>query len=225
MSTLRNTVRATGRTRRIARVVTALGIAATAGTLASLAACADAPSAPSAPASAQNRAVDAPRTSTGTTSGNPTVVMTALRRTQPLAADITYSVAYSPASGATLDVPEAGLHVVVPPGALPAKSKTTLSVTALAGNLVAYEFGPHGTKFNAALKVTQDLSNTTWAGNTGRADLSVGYFKSAALLDAVSGTAPIDEVLPLTVTGKMAHWDIWHFSGYMVSTGRSNAQY
>src|SRR5436309_274804 len=70
--------------------------------------------------------------------------VTVLQRSTPLANSITASKTIG-VLGGTLSLPGAGLVVVVPPGAV--LQATTISVTALAGSNVAYEFSPHGTTF------------------------------------------------------------------------------
>src|SRR5690348_4757515 len=67
-----------------------------------------------------------------------------LQRTTPLAAPITVSKSIG-AEGGTLTIPQAGVTVVVPKGAL--AQSTTITMTARAGSLVAYDFAPHGITF------------------------------------------------------------------------------
>jgi hypothetical protein len=151
------------------------------------------------------------------------VTVTTLRRTSPLPKAITASVTlYN--SGGAVQIREAGLTVNIPKTALPASDRPiTITVTALAGSQVAYEFGPSGTRFLAPLKITQELTGTSWAGNTGNTPLQADYFKSIADLSPSTNTALSYESLPTVVsaTGNRLHWDVWHFSGYMVSTGRT----
>jgi hypothetical protein len=213
MSTLRNTGAPAPRGRRIARVVTALGTAVTLAGTAGLTACADAPSAPASPASRPALNVSA--------SGSTTA--TALRRKVPLARAITRSVTLTN-SGGVVSIPEAGFQLNIPRQAY-ATSSITITVTALAGDMVAYEFGPHGTVFLAPLKATQDLTPTTWSGHTGNTAFGgwgAAYFADASLLDPLARTARVSEYLPVTfASGNRLHFDIQHFSGYMVATGRT----
>lgn len=163
----------------------------------------------------------APVAAAHTVFASPITVKT-LQRTKPLTSTITASITlYN--TGGMLDLPQAGLHITIPKTALPYTDRPfTMTVTAIKGSQIAYEFGPSGTKFKAALNVTQDLTNTTWAGNTGNATLTAEYFKSTADLNPLAGTALSYEELPADVmaSGLRLHWDIWHFSGYMVATGR-----
>jgi hypothetical protein len=110
-------------------------------------------------------------------------------------------------------VPGTGLTVVVPPLAL--SSKQIITVTALAGSDVAYEFAPHGLKFPVPLVATQKL-NSTDAGS-GLIDpklLFVGYFSDATKDNLVS------ELLNVSISAGTAVFPIWHFSGYIVASGR-----
>ncbi len=139
----------------------------------------------------------------------------------PLTKSITASITlYN--TGGSLQLPGTGLNVTIPRTAIPANKLVTITVTAIKGSQIAYEFGPSGTRFRAPLNVTQDLTVTTWAGNTGNTTLEADYFKTLSDLDPTTGTALSYETIPTTVsaTGNRLHWDVWHFSGYMVSTGR-----
>ena len=71
-------------------------------------------------------------------------------RAVPLKNDITVKAVIG-SKGGTLTIPDAGLTLVVPAGAV--KSNTTFTATAIAGRLVAYEFEPHGTTFAVPLAV------------------------------------------------------------------------
>ena len=78
-----------------------------------------------------------------------------LQRTTPLAAPITVTKAIGP-EGGTLAIPQAGVTVTVPRGALTAT--TTITMTARAGSLVAYDFAPHGVVFARPLVFSQQPS-------------------------------------------------------------------
>ncbi|HEU4564576.1 MAG TPA: hypothetical protein VFS05_08005 [Gemmatimonadaceae bacterium] len=143
-----------------------------------------------------------------------------LERVTPLAQPITVSQQIG-IRGGIISIPEAGLRVVVPP--LAVRQPLTITATAVAGRLVAYEFQPHGTVFLLPLQVTQDLKGTTWRSDAGLPLMEVGYFADALQLDPLKGGALIDEFLPAVtdpVNGKL-RFQIFHFSGYMVSSGRS----
>jgi hypothetical protein len=105
------------------------------------------------------------------------------------------------------------LTVLVPALALP--SKQLITITALPGSDVAYEFAPHGLKFPVPLIATQTLSSTD--AGTGLLDpklLFVGYFTDATKDNVVS------ELLNVSISAGTAVFPIWHFSGYIVASGR-----
>jgi hypothetical protein len=115
--------------------------------------------------------------------------------------------------GGVIRLPDAGLTVVVP--ALALSSRQLITVTALAGNDVAYEFAPHGLKFPVPLVATQDLGSTqVGAGLLDPSLLFVGYFTDATKDNVVS------ELLNVGVSAGVAVFPIWHFSGYIVASGR-----
>jgi hypothetical protein len=147
--------------------------------------------------------------------GLSTTTVTALQRTTPLAKPITTS-AYIGALGGKLAIPGAGLVVVVPPLAL--TSTKLITVTALAGSNVAYDFGPSGTKFLVPLVVTQDLRNTQAksGGLINPLSLFVGYFPDDKNILSVT------ELLNLNVNllSQTAVFTVTHFSGYIVASGR-----
>ncbi len=142
---------------------------------------------------------------------SPTTV-TPLKRTTPLASPVSASAYIGPLGG-FITVPHTGLTVLVP--ALALSSRQLITVTALAGSDVAYEFAPHGLKFPVPLVATQALGSTQ--AGTGLIDpklLFVGYFKDATKDNLIS------EVLNVGVSAGAAVFPIWHFSGYIVASGR-----
>lgn len=150
-----------------------------------------------------------------------TVVKSTVRRERPLTRDLTTSVTVTRAGG-VIELPEAGLKVVVPQDALPiGTASMTLTVTALKGKAIAYEFGPHGTQFNRPLVLTQDIRGSEWKGGKKQAPLAVSYFATPADLDAVAGVVAEREELPAQLDGgSTLRWNVWHFSGYTVVWGR-----
>lgn len=144
------------------------------------------------------------------------------RRARPLSHDVRATVTIDAQRGGTLSVPEAGLTVVVPPGALPAgQSSLELSVTAYAGSQLAYEFEPSGTQFTRPITVRQDIAMLADAGLLGtRRAPELGYFRAKSDLHANTGTAQTYERLVGSVaTGTDIAFDVWHFSGYIVVWG------
>ncbi len=140
---------------------------------------------------------------------------TALLRTTTLKKAISKSAKFTQ-EGGTLAIPELGVTLTVPPAAFAAKT-LTITVTALAGNAVAYTFEPHGTQFLRPLSLSQDLATTTWATNRSFLLLGGGYFKDAAQVNTITGAALVDETLPVAVVGTRTFMSLWHFSGYMIS--------
>lgn len=120
-------------------------------------------------------------------------------------------------SGSTLELPEVGLVVQVPKGAIPT-AQMTITITALPGLAVAYSFEPHGTVFRKPLIVQQNLALTSWAGNTGLSFVGAGYFANDNQVNPLTGTVLLNELLPANLIGTRLRFAIQHFSGYMVST-------
>ncbi len=121
--------------------------------------------------------------------------------------------------GGTLEIKETGLKIDVPEGAIPGRTLTII-VTALPGKAVAYDFQPHGTKFLKPLAFRQDLKNTSWDKLGFKGTIQGGYFKDVSQIDLRTGIAILDELFPVKFTDKNISFDINHFSGYMVSSGR-----
>ena len=147
--------------------------------------------------------------------------VTVVTRNTPLETAITRS-AYFGLLGGVISIPEAGLKVIVPPAAV--LSRTKFTVTAPAGNAVAYEFGPHGKRFLVPLIVEQNLRNTSAYGNTPiLGSLEAGYFTD---LNSIGLIALVTEILPVIydpITAK-ARFTVGHFSGYLLASGRQKQQ-
>lgn len=140
-----------------------------------------------------------------------------LQRREPLATPVTVtkSIGYW---GGTISVPNTGLTIRVPQGAV--SSTTEFTVTALAGRAIAYEFGPHGKQFSKPLTFEQDLRVSMLSEwQLQRVKLQGGYFEdSSGLIDGLL-RALVKELLPALVdTSDMkVRFDIRHFSGYLVA--------
>ena len=139
--------------------------------------------------------------------------ITPLTRNTPLAKNITVTKNIG-VLGGTITVPGAGLTLVVPP--LAVGRTMTFSVTALAGSNVAYEFGPHGTKFLLPLVMTQSLVGTN--APLVNVNLSLGYFPDSSNPTSVSELLGVQVDL-LKLVGVST---ISHFSGYIYVSGRSD---
>jgi hypothetical protein len=146
-----------------------------------------------------------------------TDTVTVVSRATPLGREIYASKVIGP-EGGSIELPEAGLRIDVPKNAV--SSSLTFTVKALPGAMLAYEFGPHGTTFNVPLQVSQDVRGLVIPQGGG---LLAGYFPDQPdlLVDDIVGV--IDERLPaqLDATGSKIRFDVSHFSGYLVASGRT----
>lgn len=144
-----------------------------------------------------------------------------ISRITPLANDVSWSFTVG-SGGATSSNAAVGLTIVVPSGAV--SSPTVITVTALKGSAVAYNFAPHGLRFSRNVALTQKLQGTS-VGSQLLPSLIGGYFANDDdLLD--NGLALVSEVLsgatnPLT---KTFTFPIVHFSGYLVASGRGDGR-
>lgn len=137
-----------------------------------------------------------------------------LRLGVPLVSDISRSATIGP-EGGTIDIPETGFHLDVPKNALYAP--TLITVTAVQGSTVAYEFEPHGLALNKRLVVTQSLSPTGLVSNLLGHSFTGAYFTSRDDLHQ-DGTAFVHELEPTTsdLLSLQVRFSIGHFSGYLV---------
>jgi hypothetical protein len=142
--------------------------------------------------------------------GGDTVVV--VQRFVSLAEDEVVTTTVGPLGG-RISLPNAGLTLVVPPGAVTAP--TSITVSAPAGNLLGYSFHPHGLTFNVPLLASQDLSGTNAFAGLGAMspNLVAAYFEGS-LTPSVEAL----EILPLGLSGRLGLFNIQHFSGYIVGT-------
>jgi hypothetical protein len=195
----------------MARVATALGSAVTAGITALTVACADGPTAPTARPSFATTATRTTATPSGT-------AVRALVWTKPVA-QTSSSRVIGPAGG-SVSIAD-GIRVIVPKGAV--TTNVTFSVTRLPGIVVAYDFQPHGTKFAVPVQIEQPTLGTNLRGLDPSAAIEGGYFADDAALDQSTGSAVVTEFRPTFVSADKAwvKFTVDHFSGYLVSSGRS----
>lgn len=172
---------------------------------------------------APSSVADAPRagllsgtTSLVTSTVSGLVEKVALSWSRPLSSPVSTTFVVSNAGG-TFELPETGLRLTVPSGAL-GRPTMSITVTALAGRGVAYSFEPHGVQFHKPLLFSQSLAPTTWSRSPLAMLLGGGYFKDDSQVDARSGKVLLDELLRATVRQNRVEFEIEHFSGYMVST-------
>jgi hypothetical protein len=150
----------------------------------------------------------------------PRVVQVATR-VAPLPDGVEASAWIGPRGG-TLAVPEAGLIVVVPRGAV--STSTLFAARALPGSMVAYEFEPHGATFAEPVRIQQQFAGPHAVDlSGGMSSFEGGYFPDAALLDATANQALVSELLPATVdpANHYVFFTVHHFSGYLLASGRS----
>jgi hypothetical protein len=149
-----------------------------------------------------------------------------LLRTTPLSARVVV-VKTIPSGGGGIDVPGTDFQLQVPNGAFVGKSMT-ITIIAYPGNVVAYDFQPHGTVFLKPLKAVQQLGHTNWKSFNLPAGFypnwSGAYFATPSQIDLVTGRALINEFMPggVSVGGATMTWSIPHFSGYMVAVGQES---
>ena len=132
----------------------------------------------------------------------------------PLLSDISRSATIGP-DGGTIDIPETGFHLDIPKNAVYAP--TLITVTAVQGSTVAYEFEPHGLTLNKRLIVTQSLSPTSLVSSLLGHSFTGAYFTSRDDLH-LDGTALVHELEPTTsdLLSLQVRFSIGHFSGYLV---------
>ncbi len=116
-------------------------------------------------------------------------------------------------AGGILRLPETGLTLVVPPGAV--LRPTTFKVRADNKGLVAYEFEPHGMNFRVPLVYQQDLTKTNYKLGTA---LGGGYYLDPLKLDPKAKRGEtVEQFTTLLDPMGLVEFTIKHFSGYLVS--------
>lgn len=123
--------------------------------------------------------------------------------------------------GGTISIPETGLTMVFPAGAVASPLQITVTSDE---DYVAYKMDPAGTTFLQDVVVTQSLAGTELKGQTLRSQLFAAYIADDRL--KLSGKVPVLEIEPShtifsTISGvPVAHvWIIRHFSRYMLASG------
>ena len=146
------------------------------------------------------------------------ILTSVVQRVVPLRQDYTASTTVGTAGG-TLRIPEAGLTVTFPAGAVSAP--VTVRATALAGSSVAYRFEPHGLVFQKEPVIAQDLSLTGVVNQLLTAQLEGGYVPDESTL--TGGTAVVTETRPATLDLLRLRmtFTIRHFSGYAATQKKS----
>jgi hypothetical protein len=145
-----------------------------------------------------------------------------LTRLTPLAADLSVSATIGLAGG-ELKIDAAGVKLFIPPFALAAP--TTITMKALAGSKVAYEFSPHGTQFRLPVLIRQDLRSTLAASQSSLLDDMHGSYFDTSLddsyVDALNSMVRVKahELGYFESNRQYLRFFIGHFSGYLVSCG------
>jgi hypothetical protein len=125
------------------------------------------------------------------------------------------------AQGGVIVHPGSGLRVTVPAGALPLSPDQRyidITVSAIPGSSLAYNFEPHGLVFRTPIHVEQALTGTAFDGNRNLAASMRGAYFEGDILD---GAANVLEERPTTVDVTRRQLSFWveHFSGYLVAVG------
>lgn len=125
-------------------------------------------------------------------------------------------------SGGTISIPETGLTISFPAGAVAAPIKITVTSD---DKYVAYKMEPSGTRFLKDVTVTQLLSPTALSGSPLRTQLYAAYIADDKL--NLSGVVKALEIEPSTTVFPSSSslipeaqvWVIRHFSRYMLASG------
>jgi hypothetical protein len=149
-----------------------------------------------------------------------------LKRMKPLETNLSASAVIGP-KGGSIKIDAAGGKIDIPAGALAAE--TMITMTALAGTNVAYEFQPHGLTFAVPVKVQQTIAGT-WAAEYPKllAGMHGSYFDQTSLetafVDPGKYFAHVKEhqIGYLEANASQIKFYIGHFSGYLVSCGFSD---
>lgn len=150
------------------------------------------------------------------------MVMGAITRYAPLPNELTATATIG-SEGGSFSIPEAGLTVTVPAGAV--AEPVVFSATAHTGKIIAYDFQPAG-RFGVPIEVSQDLDSTSWHDQADPSDVFGGYFTSENALDDEQGEAEVSEVPPSAVDIEKCRvtFAVAHFSGYVIATGRDRRE-
>lgn len=144
--------------------------------------------------------------------------VTTLRRTEDVEEGFcARNVRVSPAGG-VVECAEAGLLLLFPPGAL--RETTEISVHIPRGDLVGYEFAPHGLRFETDVALIQDLDGTEADEDSSLLDDLVG-----AYVEEIDDVVTPLELLAAKLLGgwwrkdpEAVRLEIEHFSGYVCAT-------
>ena len=132
------------------------------------------------------------------------------------------------AAGGTISLPGADFSITFPPGAL--SQDLTITVVALGGASVAYDFLPHGTQFNVPVVATQQLGNTSVGNLTGLVPpLYAGYLPDGyETISSTGGALALEietstTIFNLSGTPVTQVWYLNHFSRYILGSNDATA--
>lgn len=143
----------------------------------------------------------------------------AMRRTAPLPAarSITRTIG---AEGGRLELEDVGVAFVIPAEAL--SEATEITLTALAGDAVAFEFAPHGLVFERPASIHVRARGTEVEEVLQRPELDGAVLEDVLGVyfegDATAGVEPL-ETIPVRLIDEAVVFPVHHFSGYVCASG------
>ncbi len=146
----------------------------------------------------------------------------ALRSHHPLKKAISVSKRIGPRGG-VIEIKKLGVRIYFPKGAL--SERTRITVKALAGSVVGFEFAPHGLIFDVPVEIRIDKDSPLLADfdvgseehdGDGSAYTLPGLVGVYFLGDPATGVIPL-ETLPIYMDGDDLVLEITHFSGYALA--------
>jgi hypothetical protein len=163
----------------------------------------------------------APSENTNLLGGILSILVAPLKRSTPLANDVSWSFYAGPGGGYTSNS-SLGLTVSIPSGALDENVKIT--VTAFKGAPIAYGFSPH-LEFDRKVTIKQSLKGTTCGLlNLNCLLLKGAHFPGDRPTYTSSGLAIVDKVVSglLSTLTRTFSFGVDHFSGWILASGASS---
>ena len=137
-------------------------------------------------------------------------LVSVLKWVEPLESDEVVTEVIGP-DGGKIELKNAGFKLHVPKGAL--DHEVPITVTAVAGELVGFEFQPHGLEFDLPVKAQQKQQKLALPRGQKKGNIFAAYYEGP-LLSQVEAR----EILGIEVTEASQSFLIWHFSGYVIAT-------
>jgi hypothetical protein len=172
---------------------------------------------------------DGPQVQTPFFAYAPAPGMDILYRVEPLKMDVSVTGEIEVEDGGWLSLPKAGIKVYIPSDALSEElwgEDVQITLTALAGDYVAWEFAPHGMSFTKPVKIYVDKSMTqdpptvriTWDGSRALLPDYLGVYYTG---DGSQGGVVPEETFPVYYekdwNGGWLVFETEHFSGYAIA--------